>query len=244
MTSPRDDLFSNDPKTRIVAAAHYRMTPSSPSYWGDQWPDELAAQVTRWPMHLIGSANAWLVYVAPNPGPAAKPNQQVIQPVEPTLGGRPHPHVADGGFQVRSWTILRKLVKAGFEGVLDGTDALASFMLANVSAGNSARSIVGETYTEADWPRIDRVLRLTRPQLVIAQNREIYDLLCTRTTACGREELAISETARQVKRRRRAVRFEGRDMIIAEAESHFSQGTSWWSEQKYLPLLTSEALIL
>lgn len=237
------DLYDPNPVNRRRAAAPYRPTPKSPSYWGEPWPASLAADVERWPLHMIGSANAWLVFVAPNPGPK-HPNRAVqIEPFEPTLGREPHPHVADDGYQYGGWTRIRNMVAGALSRMLSRKDALASFMLVNLSETHSARSVWGEDYGEWGLPRISRALALAHPRLVVAQNEEIYFLIKRNAEPLGPTDEMQSTHMRGYVREFGPVRdrSSGASFVLARAEAHFGQGSSSWSETTYLPHLAEVA---
>lgn len=204
------------------------------------WPASLTEQAQNWPLHLFGSANAWVIYVGPNPGPLKVGQLEYIEPHEPTLGGTPHPHVA--GYRYPSWTKLRNLVEAGFRGILTRDEALASFLLANLGPDHSPRSVLGRDFGADGFARVARALRVCQPRLVVAQREEVYEIILRHVEVRGATRFATN--LKGWTRKRVEVRFEGRPFLLACAEAHFSQGWSQWSTHTYLPLLTREALHL
>jgi hypothetical protein len=154
------------------------------------------------------------------------------------LGGLPHPDVA--GYHFPSWTKLRNLVEAGFAGLLNRDQALASFMLANLGADHSSRSVLGRDFDADGFARVARALRVCRPRLVVAQKPEVYGILHANVGLIG--EPCSTTSAKGWVRERVEATFEGHRFLLAQAESHFSQGCTPWSNDTYLPRLTREAL--
>jgi hypothetical protein len=239
MTDIEAQLYSFSAQSRLAAAAQYRQCPGTRGDPRLPWPEGMRRMTRNWPLHVFGSANAWLMYVAPNPGPMRNDGVEYLPPKEPSLGSTPHPHVA--GFAYRSWTRLRTLAAAGFAGVLDREGALVSFMLTNLAPGHSSRSLQGQDFDATGFTNVARALVLCRPRLVVAQNRAVYDIIRDATDQKGREFTATPTNGSLHPRRRIISTYAGHPFLLAEAETHFSQGTSSWSETHYLPLLTREA---
>lgn len=229
-------LYAPDPLDRLRAAKSFRPFASDPDYRGDPWPEVVAGLAARWPMFMFGSANAWMLFVAPNPGDSGL---SVTDPPGPTLGSEPHPHVAS--FKHPSWTRIRRLVAGAFAPALSAHDALAQFMLVNLSERNSKRSTYGEHYDDSGFRRLERALDLCQPHLLVAQNEEIYALIKRKLNIVGNEVFAQSHNQVLNPRGRVTVARQGRLMLLAQAESHFAQGWSEWSIRTYLPLLVGEA---
>ena len=166
--SLQDRLFSPNPVVRLAAA--------------NAKPSKLAPFLPRsWIVNAFGAANAWVVAVGPSPGTG--PGGKVDRAVPPVLG-TVHPqfrHFLDNdpkGF----WNELFRLLREGFRHAevarKDKDAALKLTMAMNLLTNpqGDASQLTPEMLKKG-LPRLSRVLRVTRPRIILALTKVVYKVI-------------------------------------------------------------------